>query len=206
MHFLRYFIKRSFDIAFSFLLILIMIVIPILIVIPIAIKLTSKGPAVFKQTRVGKNGIEFEIYKFRTMLIPEQRILSDGSVLEPNDSITSIGRFLRSTSLDELPQLFNILNGTMSFVGPRPMIPSQVEKLTNDQKKRHGMRPGVTGLAQVNGRNNLTWEEKLYFDLEYVNRFTLLLDVMIFLKTIKVIIKREGIEYVHTLDEELEKR
>ncbi len=195
-------IKRLFDIMMSLVLILLLIVIPVLIVVPIVIRLTSKGKAVFTQKRVGKNGRAFEIYKFRTMLIPEQRILPDGTVLEPNDSITKIGAFLRKTSLDELPQLFNILKGDMSIVGPRPMIPSQVAKISEYQNLRHTMRPGVTGLAQVNGRNDLTWDKKLAYDMEYVEHFSLGMDIAILLKTVRVVLLREGIDYVHTMDKQ----
>lgn len=194
-------IKRLFDIVASICLILFLIIIPILIVVPVVIKLTSRGPAIFTQIRVGKDGKEFKIYKFRTMLLPEDRICKDGRVLEPNESITKVGNILRKTSLDELPQIFNILLGDMSFVGPRPMIPSQVKKISDYNKGRHIMRPGVTGWAQVNGRNNLTWDEKLKYDMEYVEKFNLFLDIKIFFKTVKVIFAREGIEYVHTMDQ-----
>ena len=194
-------VKRLFDIVASIGLILCLIIVPVLIVVPIAIKLTSRGPAVFTQIRVGKDGKEFKIYKFRTMLLPEDRIDKDGNILEPNDSITKVGNILRKTSLDELPQIFNILLGDMSFVGPRPMIPSQVAKISEYNKGRHVMRPGVTGWAQVNGRNSLTWDQKLKYDMEYVENFNLLLDIKIFFKTVKVIFAREGIEYVHTMDQ-----
>lgn len=195
-------IKRFFDIIISLVLILLFVVIPVLIVVPVVIRLTSKGRALFTQKRVGKNGSVFEIYKFRTMLIPEQRILPDGTELEPNDSITKIGAFLRKTSLDELPQLFNILKGDMSFVGPRPMIPSQVAKISEYHKMRHIMRPGITGLAQVNGRNNLSWDKKIAYDMEYVEHFTLGLDLSILFKTIRVVLLREGIDYIHTMDKQ----
>jgi len=117
-----------------------------------------------------------------------------------------VGNILRKTSLDELPQTFNIFLGDMSFVGPRPMIPTQVDKISEYHKGRHKMRPGVTGWAQVNGRNSLTWDQKLKFDMEYVENFNLLLDIKIFFKTIKVIFAREGIEYVHTLDQSIAKK
>ena len=195
-------IKRIFDVAASILLIGILIVIPVMIVVPVVIKLTSRGPAMFTQDRVGRNGKIFKIYKFRTMLIPEERIDKDGNVLEPNDSITPVGSFLRKTSLDELPQLFNILIGDMSFVGPRPMLPSQVEKISDYYKQRHTVRPGVTGLAQVNGRNDLTWDKKLEFDMKYVREFSLWMDIRIFFKTVKVVLSHEGVDYVHTMDKQ----
>lgn len=192
---LQLFIKRSFDIIAGIILLLILVVIPVMIVVPIAIKLTSKGPAVFTQDRVGKNGRIFKIYKFRTMYVPEDRMMADGSTLDPAHSITPVGKFLRKTSLDELAQLFNIINGTMSFVGPRPTLPYQVEKYTERQKHRHDMRPGVTGWAQVNGRNNLTWTQKIDYDLYYIEHFSIWLDIKIFLKTVLVVFKHEGIEF-----------
>ncbi len=194
-------IKRAFDIVVSLALIILLIAIPVLIVAPIAIRLTSKGPAIFMQERVGKNGKIFKIYKFRTMLIPEERIDENGNVREPNDSITTVGKFLRATSLDELAQLLNILKGDMSFVGPRPMLPPQVDKITEEQKRRHDMRPGVTGLAQVRGRNNLTWDKKLAYDLEYVKNFSIFLDISIFFQTVKVVFTHEGIDYIHPMSD-----
>lgn len=188
-------IKRIFDLVVGIGLVVVLTIIPVLIIVPIAIKLTSKGPAIFKQDRVGKNGKVFSIYKFRTMLVPEERIDKDGNILAPKDSITKVGRFLRSTSLDELPQLFNVINGTMSIVGPRPTLPYQVENYTDEQKHRHDMRPGVTGLAQINGRNELTWTEKIQYDLDYINNYSLLLDIKILFKTVEVVLKRKGIDF-----------
>lgn len=193
------FLKRVFDIVASLILVVLLICIPVLLIVPLVIRLTSKGPAVFTQERVGKDGKIFKIYKFRTMLRMEDRVNPDGTIREPNDSITKVGRFLRKTSLDELPQLFNILNGTMSFVGPRPMLPSQVEKISPEENRRHLMRPGVTGWAQVNGRNDLTWPEKLKFDKEYIEKFSIAMDIRIFFLTVKAVVKREGIEYVHIM-------
>lgn len=189
------FIKRAFDLTVSILLLLCMIVIPVMIVIPIAIKLNSKGPAVFTQDRVGKDGKIFKIYKFRTMLIPEESFASDGRQLEPKERITKVGRFLRKTSLDELMQIFNVINGTMSFVGPRPTLPYQVENYSKRQKKRMLMRPGVTGWAQVNGRNDLTWSEKIEYDIEYVENFNLWFDIRICFKTVAVVLKQDGIAF-----------
>lgn len=197
MRLLQLFIKRFVDIVGS--LVLIVVLIPLLIVIPIWIRATSKGKAIFTQNRVGKGGTEFKIYKYRTMLIPEERIDKDGNELEPNDSITAAGRFLRKTSLDEIAQLFNVLKGDMSFIGPRPMLPTQVEKISEYEKGRHAMRPGVTGLAQVNGRNSLTWDKKLAYDMQYVENFSLWMDICIIFKTVKVVFAHEGIEYVHIM-------
>ena len=195
MRSVQLFIKRAFDITVSALMILFLIAIPVLIVIPVLIKLTSKGPAVFRQERVGKDGKTFYIYKFRTMLIPEERIKADGTQLTPKESITKVGRFLRKTSLDELAQLFNVINGDMSIVGPRPTLPYQVENYTEEQKHRHDMRPGVTGLAQVNGRNDLSWTEKIEYDLEYIRNYSLWLDIKILFKTVAVVLKKDGIEF-----------
>lgn len=190
-------IKRFFDLFVSALMILVLIAIPVLIVIPLAVKLTSKGPVIFKQKRIGKGGKEFDIYKFRSMLIPEERIDENGNMREPQDSITKVGAFLRRTSLDELPQLFNILKGDMSIVGPRPMIPYRAALISAEQNAaRHTMRPGITGLAQVNGRNDLSWDQKVAYDMQYVENFSLGLDLSILLKTIKVVLLHKGIEYI----------
>lgn len=192
---LQLFIKRAFDIAVALFLILFLIAIPVLIVVPLLIRLTSKGPAVFTQERVGKDGKVFKIYKFRTMLIPEESFDKDGNPLTPKQRITKVGAFLRKTSLDELMQLFNILNGTMSIVGPRPTLPYQVERYNETQKRRHEMRPGITGWAQVNGRNDLTWTEKIEYDVEYIDKFSLWMDIKILFKTVGVVFKREGIAF-----------
>lgn len=189
------FIKRAFDIIASLTLIIILTVIPVFIIVPILIRLTSKGPAVFTQERVGKNGRIFKIYKFRTMRIPEDSLDENGNQLPPKQRITKVGRILRKTSLDELMQLFNILGGSMSFIGPRPTLPYQVERYTEEQKKRHDMRPGVTGWAQVNGRNELTWTEKIQYDLEYVEKFSLWFDIKVFFKTIAVVLGMKGIAF-----------
>lgn len=189
------FLKRTIDIVAGCLLVLMLIAVPVLIVVPIAIKLTSKGPAVFTQERVGKDGKIFKIYKFRTMLIPEESFDSNGEPLDNYDRITKVGNFLRKTSLDELMQVFNVINGTMSLVGPRPTLKYQVDKYTKEQLHRLDMRPGITGLAQVNGRNELSWEEKINYDIQYINNFSIWLDIKILFKTIAVVFKREGIEF-----------
>lgn len=189
------FIKRAFDLTVSVILLLILIVIPVMIIVPILIKLTSKGPAVFTQERMGKDGKVFKIYKFRTMRIPEESYDKDGNMLEPKQRITKVGSFLRKTSLDELMQIFNVINGTMSFVGPRPTLPYQSERYNERQKKRHDMRPGITGWAQVNGRNELTWTEKIEFDVEYVEKFSLWFDIKILFKTVAVVFKQDGIAF-----------
>lgn len=192
---LQLFIKRAVDLIGATVLILLMTVFPLLIVIPIMIKLTSKGPAVFTQDRVGKNGKVFKIYKFRTMLIPEESLDKDGKQLEPSQRITRVGGFLRKTSLDEIMQIFNVLNGTMSFIGPRPTLPYQTERYNERQKMRHNMRPGITGWAQVNGRNDLTWSEKIEYDIEYIENFNLWLDIKILFRTVAVVLKQDGIAF-----------
>ena len=201
---LQLFIKRVFDIVVSLTMIIVLTVIPVLIIIPILIKLTSKGPAVFVQERSGKDGKVFNIYKFRTMSLPPEGTYSvdgvlykpNGELLEPSSNrITKVGAVLRKTSLDELMQLFNILNGTMSFVGPRPTLPYQAQNYSEEQKRRFAMRPGVTGWAQVNGRNDLTWSEKINFDLAYVDNFSLLFDLKILFKTVAVVLKKEDVAF-----------
>lgn len=192
---LQLFLKRVIDIVLAAILLVFMIVIPILIVIPIVIKLTSKGPAVFTQDRAGKDGKIFKIYKFRTMLIPEESFDGDGNALEPSRRITKVGAFLRKTSLDEVMQVFNVLNGTMSFIGPRPTLPYQIERYTSQQMKRLDMRPGITGWAQVNGRNDLTWSEKIEFDIEYIEKFSLWFDIKILFSTVAVVLKQDGIAF-----------
>lgn len=193
---LQLFIKRAADIFISAVMILVLIAIPVLIIVPLAIRLDSKGPAVFTQDRAGKDGKIFKIYKFRTMLIPEESYDAEGNPLEPKQRITKVGRFLRKTSLDELMQLFNVLNGTMSIVGPRPTLPYQIERYTAQQRRRLEMRPGVTGWAQVNGRNDLSWTEKIEYDIQYINKFSLWFDLKILFKTVSVVLKSEGIDFV----------
>ncbi|MBR7099944.1 MAG: sugar transferase [Clostridia bacterium] len=186
------FLKRAFDIFVSTLAILLLMVIPVLIIIPIIIKLTSKGPAIYKQQRIGKNGKKFVIYKFRTM-IPE-RYDSNGEEIMSEDRITKVGKFLRKTSLDELPQLFNVLNGTMSLIGPRPMLDYQAPRCIGEENLRFDMRPGLTGLAQIKGRNNIWWEERIQYDVEYVKKFTFWLDIIILFKTVLLVFKKQGTE------------
>lgn len=192
---LQLFIKRSVDIMASLILIIILTAIPVLIIVPIWIKLDSKGPAVFTQDRSGRNGKTFKIYKFRTMRIPEESFDKDGNPLESKQRITRAGRFLRKTSIDELMQLFNVLKGDMSIVGPRPTLPYQMERYDERQLHRLDMRPGVTGWAQVNGRNDLTWTEKIEYDLQYVEKYSLWFDIKILFKTVAVVFKSEGIEF-----------
>lgn len=190
MRALNLFLKRAFDIVVSLVALLVFTLIPVMIVVPIAIRLSSKGPALFKQTRVGKDGKHFVMYKFRTMILEQYD--EAGVEIMSEDRITKVGRFLRKTSLDELPQLFNVLNGTMSIIGPRPMLDYQAPRCRGEEVLRFQMRPGLTGLAQVKGRNNIPWEERIVFDVEYVKTFTFWLDIVILVKTVLLVFKKEG--------------
>jgi len=192
MKMINLFVKRAFDIVLSLFAILLLTVVPLFIVIPIVIRLTSKGPAVFRQVRIGRGTTPFMMLKFRTMITEQYD--ENGVEIMAEDRITKIGKFLRKTSLDEITQLFNILTGSMSFVGPRPMLDYQVERCTEEEKRRFEMRPGVTGWAQVTGRNNITWTERIQYDIEYVNNFNLWFDLKILLKTILVVLTKEGVD------------
>ena len=184
------FLKRAFDIVVSAVVLLMMTVIPVLIVVPIAIKVASKGPVIFKQTRIGKNGKPFVMYKFRTMITEQYD--KNGKEIMSEDRITGIGKILRKTSLDELPQLFNVLKGDMTIVGPRPMLDYQAPRCIGEENLRFEMRPGLTGLAQVKGRNNIQWEERIQYDIEYVKTFTFWLDIVILFKTVLLVFKKQG--------------
>jgi len=183
-------IKRIAGIAIS--LPMIVILSPVFAVIVIAIKISSKGPAVFKQERVGKNGQPFVFYKFRTMKLNVDPFgPSPKSGKDPR--LTKVGMLLREYSLDELPQLFNILKGDMSIVGPRPLYVSQMAEWNGRQKKRLLVKPGLTGLAQISGRGELTREEKLELDVKYVETASFLGDIRIVLVTIAQVFGRRGI-------------
>jgi lipopolysaccharide/colanic/teichoic acid biosynthesis glycosyltransferase len=184
------FLKRTFDILVSSIAIIFLTVIPVLIVVPIIIKLTSRGPAIYKQNRIGKNGRNFVIYKFRTMIIEQYD--SDGVEVMSENRITKVGKFLRKMSIDEIPQLFNVLNGPMSLIGPRPMLPYQAPRCIGEEKLRFEMRPGLTGLAQIKGRNNIWWEERIQYDIEYIKTFTFWLDIVILFKTVLLVFKKQG--------------
>jgi len=192
---LNLFIKRIIDLFGS--LIGAIIISPILIVIVLLVKLTSRGPVLFKQERIGKYGKVFKILKFRTMIVNAEA-MGDGLFVktEKDNRITKIGKILRATSLDELPQLWNVIIGDMSLVGPRPPVPYHPHKFheyTEHQKKRFNMRPGITGLTQVTVRNSVTWDERIPVDIEYVEKFNLWLDIKILFKTIQKIFVRESI-------------
>lgn len=178
-------IKKLLDLILA--LILIILLSPLMLIISIMIKIDSKGPVIFKQIRSGKNNKNFTLYKFRSMTCNNN--LYDTSV---EDQVTKIGRILRKTSLDELPQLFNILKGEMSFIGPRPWIVDYAKYFTKHQMRRLEVLPGITGLAQCSGRNNLGIIERIDIDVEYVENMSLFLDIYIVLKTIKSVLKKEG--------------
>lgn len=181
-------IKRLFDIIVS--LTLIILLAPLILFIALLIWVTMGRPILFRQRRVGYQGQVFTIYKFRTMT--EERD-ENGNLLPDEQRLTRFGRFLRETSLDELPELFNVLKGDMSLVGPRPLLVEYLPYYTPEERKRHNMRPGITGWAQVNGRNAITWDQKLALDVWYVDNWSLWLDFKIILMTIIKVIKREGI-------------
>lgn len=187
---LNFFIKRVFDIVTSVIVLILLTIIPVFVVIPIAIRLTSKGSAFYKQVRIGKNGKPFVLYKFRTMIVEQYD--SSGNEIMSEERITKFGKFLRKTSLDEIPQLFNVLNGTMSIVGPRPMLEYQAPRCIGEENLRFDVRPGLTGLAQVKGRNNIRWEERIQYDIEYIKRFTFWLDIVIIIKTVLLVFKKDG--------------
>ena len=186
----NFFLKRVFDIFVSIFVLIVFTVIPVMIVVPIVIRLTSKGPAIYTQTRVGRHGEHFTLYKFRTMIVEQYD--ADGNEIMSEKRITKVGKFLRKTSLDELPQLFNVLNGTMSIVGPRPMLDYQAPRCIGEEKMRFDVRPGLTGLAQVKGRNNIRWEERIRYDVEYIKNYTFWSDIVIMFKTVFMVFKKTG--------------
>ena len=185
--------KRIFDILLSFVMLIILL--PVIFIIAIAIKFDSPGPILFKQIRVGKGGKEFIILKFRTMVVNAEK-MGTGLDSYTNDSrVTKVGKFLRNSSLDEIPQLFNILKGDMSFVGPRPPVtyhPYKYEDYPPTAKRRFEVKPGVTGYAQINGRNELSWDEKFKYDLFYIENKSFWLDLKITVLTIFKVLKMEG--------------
>jgi len=163
---------------------------PVLALIVLLVRLKLGSPILFRQQRPGLHGTPFTIYKFRTMTDARDAV---GNRLPDAQRLTSFGRFLRSTSLDELPELFNVLKGEMSLVGPRPLLLRYLERYTPEQMRRHEVKPGITGWAQVNGRNAITWEQKFALDVWYVDHCSLRLDVQIIALTLWKILKREGI-------------
>lgn len=183
--------KRLFDFIVS--LFAIILLSPLMLIISILIKKEDKGPAIFKQRRGGYKQKHFDIYKFRTMILNAENIGLGYKTEENDPRITKIGRTLRKYSLDELPQLFNVIKGDMSIVGPRPALTVQTDKYNEYQKRRLDVKPGITGLAQVNGRNILTWDERIKWDLEYVDNQSFIFDIKIIYKTVLIVLKKEGV-------------
>ena len=175
----RIFFKRLFDIIFSILAILLLL--PVYVVISFLVLIFMGRPILFKQPRPGRNEKVFNLYKFRTMT---NKTDDQGNLLSDEQRLTKFGKFLRKTSLDEIPEFFSILVGNMSFVGPRPLLVRYLPYYTDDERHRHDVRPGLTGLAQVNGRNSLSWEKRFEYDIEYVNSVSFILDVKIIFMTI----------------------
>ena len=182
---------RAVDIAIA--LIALAVLSPVLLIAAVAIKLGSRGPVLYRQRRVGLHGEEFEMLKLRTMVQGSDPV-GVGTVVTRDDSrVTAAGRVLRRTSLDEIPNLLNVLRGEMAIVGPRPTIPAQVDDYTSRQRRRHEVRPGITGWAQVQGRAGIPWEDRIELDIQYVDRRTPLLDARILLQTIGLLLTGRGL-------------
>lgn len=180
--------KRTFDIVGAAVGLLIFS--PVLLVVALLVFLKMGSPVFFKQTRPGHNGKPFKMIKFRTM---SDAVDEHGNTLFDSERLTDLGRFLRSTSLDEVPELWNVLKGDMSLVGPRPLLPEYLPLYSPEQARRHEIRPGITGWAQVNGRNTISWDEKFELDVWYIDNRNFWLDIKIIKLTILKILKREGI-------------
>ena len=183
------YIKRSLDLITA--LFLVIILSPIMLIAAILIAVNRDGPILFKQERPGKDGKIFTVNKFRTMSTKLRD--KNGNELSDFDRMTKIGNILRKTSIDELPQLFNIIKGEMSFIGPRPLLKEYLELYSPEQMRRHEVLPGISGWAQVNGRNTLTWEEKFAYDVYYVDHYSFKMDMKIFIKTIENVVSQDGI-------------
>lgn len=181
-------IKRGIDVVLSLMAVIILS--PVFLIVSVLVRTKLGSPVIFKQERPGKDEKVFLMYKFRTMTDERD---ANGNLLPDEERLTAFGKKLRSTSLDELPELFNILKGDMSIVGPRPLLVRYLPLYNDRQKRRHEVRPGVTGLAQVKGRNSISWEKKFEWDVRYVEHVSLLLDLKIILDTIGVVLKKEGI-------------
>ena len=187
----KFFIKRIFE--FTIALLALFMLLPIFLTISILVLLKKMGtPIFFIQSRPGLNGKTFKMYKFRTMT---NKCDKNGKLLEDKDRLSNFGSFLRSTSLDELPTLWNVLCGNMSLVGPRPLLIEYLPLYSKNQARRHDVRPGITGWAQVNGRNAISWNEKFELDTWYVENQSFVLDMKIILLTLKKVIKRDGISH-----------
>ncbi|ENU44485.1 sugar transferase [Acinetobacter seifertii] len=181
-------LKRLLDIFISLFALLILM--PVFLIVVYKVRKNLGSPVFFLQERPGKDGKLFKMIKFRSM---RDGVDQDGNILPDEERITPFGQKLRSTTLDEMPQLINVLKGDMSIVGPRPQLADFMQHYTSRQMRRHDVRPGMTGLAQVSGRNNLSWEEKFELDVEYVEKHNIWLDFKIMVKTVQVMLKKEGI-------------
>ena len=186
--------KRLFDILVS--LSVLLIGAPVLLLLCLAVRINMGSPIFFRQERPGLKGEIFEIIKFRTM---RDAFDEDGKPLPDAERLTKLGRLLRGTSLDELPELLNVMKGDMSLVGPRPLLVRYLPLYSPEQARRHDVRPGITGLAQVRGRNALSWDEKFAFDIEYVDNHSLWFDIQILFETVRAVLKREGISHEGTV-------
>ncbi len=184
----RIFFKRTLDIVLS--VIFLIFFWWLYIVLYFLVKKNLGSPVFFSQDRPGKDEKIFKMYKFRSMLNSTD---SKGKLLSDVERLTKFGKLLRATSLDEIPEIWNVLKGEMSFVGPRPLLVQYLERYNSEQKKRHNVRPGITGWAQVNGRNAISWEQKFKLDVEYVEKYSFLMDIKILFLTIKKVFVREGI-------------
>jgi len=180
--------KRIFDVLVASIMLVLLF--PVLLLIAIMVFIFIGSPILFTQIRPGLHEKPFRLYKFRTM---QNRRDSEGKLLSDEKRLTAFGRLLRSLSLDELPELFNVIKGEMSLVGPRPLLMEYLPCYSEEQRLRHTLRPGITGFAQVNGRNTLSWEKKFEYDVWYVRNCSLVLDIKILIKTLIKMIKREGI-------------
>lgn len=185
---LQHVVKRIIDIVCSGLGIIVLS--PVLVISAILIKTNLGSPIFFTQDRIGKDGKVFKMIKFRTMLDAKDKY---GNQLPDEERLTSFGKFLRSTSIDELPELVNVFNGDMSLVGPRPLLVEYRDLYSTEQWRRHEVRPGITGWAQVNGRNTLDWKSRFKLDVEYVDSFNIFIDIKILFMTVTKVIKRDGI-------------
>nr|WP_288723682.1 sugar transferase [uncultured Sellimonas sp.] len=182
------FIKRPQD--FLCALLALFLLAPVMLVVAVLIRVKLGSPVIFKQERPGRDGKIFKLYKFRTMSNAKDK---DGNLLTDEERLGHFGRVLRSTSLDELPELINIIRGDLSVVGPRPLLVRYLSRYNARQARRHEVRPGFTGLAQVNGRNAISWDEKFEWDVKYVDNITFLGDWKIIFQTVKTVVKRDGI-------------
>lgn len=193
-----HYVKRGLDLAIATTALIALS--PVILATSVAIKLDSKGPVIFKQRRTGKDGKEFDLYKFRSMSVD-----NDVHDFKCQDKHTRVGNFIRKTSLDELPQLINILKGDMAFIGPRPWIPDYYENMNEEQRHRCDVLPGITGLAQASGRNNISIFDKINYDLEYVENYSFKSDIDVIAKTIKTVLSKDGADAgKSTIQNELE--